>query len=66
MKKKPSCPACNKGKLKPVQDIVTELGGYAFVEKGERCSHCKEEFMPEKEGQKTISAARKLGLWEKR
>ena len=57
------CPSCNKGELKPVSDIVTELGGRTFIEKGERCSRCKEEFVPEREGQKTIATARRLGLW---
>ena len=65
MKKKQACPACNKGKLTQVENITTKLGSRTFIEKGWRCSRCKEEFVPEKEGQKTIAAARKLGLWGK-
>ncbi len=58
-----TCPACGKGALEPANDIVSELGGYVFVESGERCSQCKEEFPFEKDAQKTIEAARRLGVW---
>ena len=44
-------------------DIVSEIEGHFFVESGERCTSCGEEFVNEKEGQKTINIARKLGLW---
>ncbi|MDI6655177.1 MAG: hypothetical protein ABH874_00260 [Methanobacteriota archaeon] len=61
--KEKKCPACEKGKLVPVDDIVSEIEGYVFVEKGERCTHCGEEFINEKEGQKMINLAKKLGVW---
>lgn len=57
------CPSCGKGRLNPVDDILTNLEGYVFVEKGFRCATCGEEFVPEEEGQKTIEIARRLGLW---
>jgi len=57
------CPSCGKGHLVPVNDIISEFGGYVFVEKGERCTACKEEFPYEEESQKTIEAARRLGVW---
>ena len=57
------CPICEKGKMEIVEDIVIEIEGYVFVVKGERCSKCKEEFPFEEETQRTISIARKLGVW---
>lgn len=57
------CPSCGKGELAPVNDIISEFGGYVFVEKGERCTTCGEEFPYEEESQKTIEAARRLGVW---
>ncbi len=63
MKKEKHCPVCEKGKLMPVGDISSEIEGYIFVEKGERCTSCGEEFIGEKEGQKMISIARRLGIW---
>ncbi len=57
------CPSCGKGNLVPANDIVSELGGYVFVESGERCTACREEFPYEEESQKTIGAARRLGVW---
>ena len=57
------CPSCEKGNLVPVNDIISEFGGYVFVEKGERCIACGEEFPYEEESQKTIEAARRLGVW---
>jgi len=57
------CPACGKGNLLPVEDIVSDLEGYLFVERGERCDTCGEELMPEAEGNRTIKIARRLGLW---
>lgn len=57
------CPSCRKGHLVPVNDIISEFGGYVFVERGERCIVCGEEFPYEKESQKTIEAARRLGVW---
>lgn len=61
MKKK--CPACEAGWLEKADNIVSEIGGYVFVEKGERCTHCGEEFPFEKESQRTIELARRLGVW---
>lgn len=57
------CPSCAKGGLVPVSDIISEFGGYVFVEEGERCTACGEEFPYEGETQKTIEAARRLGVW---
>lgn len=57
------CPSCEKGELIKVDNIISEIGGYIFVEEGMRCTHCSEEFIPEEEAQKTIEAARKLGVW---
>ena len=57
------CPVCEKGNLMPVNDIISELSGYIFVEKGERCNECGEEFPYQEESQKTIQAARKLAVW---
>jgi len=57
------CPVCKKGEILPVDDIVSDIEGYLFVEHGERCSRCGEEFIPEEEGERTIRVARRLGLW---
>lgn len=57
------CPSCGKGDLIPVNDIISEYGGYVFVERGERCTACGEEFPYEDQSQKTIEAARRLGVW---
>lgn len=57
------CPACGEGKLVQVDNILSEIGGYIFVERGEKCSSCSEEFINERDSQKTIEAARQLGVW---
>ena len=57
------CPTCEKGKLIPVNDIISELSAYVFVEKGERCNSCGEEFPYQEETHKTIQTARKLAIW---
>src|SRR3989344_6028569 len=57
------CLICEKGDLIGVNDIVLEIGGYVFIVNGERCNNCNEEFPYEKETQKIISIARKLGVW---
>lgn len=57
------CPACEKGKLNKVEDIAMEIEGYVIVIKGERCPECNEEFPYEKETQKAINVARRLGVW---
>ncbi len=59
------CPVCRKGELKEVDDIVSEIEGYVFIEKGERCTACGEEFVHEKDSQKTVEIARRLGIWYK-
>ncbi|HID26391.1 MAG TPA: hypothetical protein EYP22_00865 [Methanosarcinales archaeon] len=46
-----------------VDDILSEVEGYVFVEKGERCTQCDSEFIPECEGARMIKIARKLGSW---
>jgi hypothetical protein len=58
-----TCPACEKGTLEDVDNIVSEIGGHVFVEKGQRCTECSEEFIAEKDAQRTIEVARKLGIW---
>ena len=57
------CPVCEKGVLVPADDILSEIEGLVFVEKGERCDNCKEEFIPEESGQKTIELAKRLNVW---
>ena len=57
------CPVCGKGDLVPADDIVSEIDGYTFVERGRRCTNCGEEFIPEEESQRMIKVARRLGLW---
>ena len=61
--KKKVCPVCETGDLVLVEDIVSEIDGYIFVEKGDRCTHCGEEFISEDEGERMIKIARKLKLW---
>ncbi len=61
--KEKKCPACEKGILVPADDIVTEIEGLLFVESGERCNNCREEFLLEEVGQRTIQIAKKLGVW---
>lgn len=63
MKKTKTCPSCERGTLEKADNIISEIEGYIFVEQGERCSHCGEEFPFEKEAQRTIEAARRLGIW---
>jgi hypothetical protein len=44
-------------------DILSDIEGYIFVERGDRCNICGEEFIPEEEGQKMVRIARRLKLW---
>lgn len=60
--KEKKCPVCEKGNLIQVDDILSKIEGYVFVERGERCTYCGEEFISEKEGQRMINLAKKLGL----
>ncbi len=57
------CPVCEKGELVKVRDIASDVEGHFFIESGERCTSCSEEFVSEKEGQKTIEIAKRLGIW---
>ncbi len=57
------CQVCEKGSLVKVEDIVSEIEGHFFIENGERCTECGEEFINEKRGQKTIEIAKRLGIW---
>ena len=57
------CPVCGRGQFVPADDIVSEIDGYTFVERGRRCTMCGEEFIPEDESQRMIKVARRLGLW---
>jgi YgiT-type zinc finger domain-containing protein len=56
------CPFCGKGILNRVDDILSEVGGLTFVERGHRCPVCGEEFIDEQETQRTIRVARRLGI----
>ena len=60
------CPVCEKGELAEVDDIISEIEGHFFIEKGFRCNQCNEKFISEKVSQKTIEIARRLGIWDKR
>ena len=57
------CPTCSRGVLNPADDIVSDIEGYLFVERGDRCTVCGEEFIDEQQGQRTIRVARRLGVW---
>jgi hypothetical protein len=57
------CPVCGKGELQAVDDILSEIEGLAFVERGHRCSNCGEEFIDEADSNRTIKVARRLGIW---
>lgn len=57
------CPKCEGGRLMEVTDIVSEIEGHFFIIKGKRCTSCGEEFINEKEGQKMIEVAKRLGIW---
>ena len=58
-----TCLVCEKGNLEKVEDITLEISGYVFIVTGERCTSCKEEFPYQEETERTISVARKLGIW---
>ena len=57
------CPVCGKGELLAVDDILSEIEGLAFVERGHRCNTCGEEFIDEADSNRTIKVARRLGIW---
>lgn len=57
------CPVCGKGELASADDIVSEIEGVIFVERGERCTSCGEEFVSAEESARTIKVARRLGIW---
>ncbi|HLN51223.1 MAG: hypothetical protein ACLQD9_06920 [Thermoplasmata archaeon] len=57
------CPVCGKGDLLSVDDILSDIEGLAFVERGHRCSACGEEFIDEAASKRTIKVARRLGIW---
>jgi len=61
--KERSCLNCEKGILVKVDNIITEMDGYVFVSRGERCTNCNEEFLFEEEAKKIIESAKKLGVW---
>jgi hypothetical protein len=58
-----TCANCEKNTIVKVDDILNDLDGYIFVVKGQRCTFCEEEFIDEKEGQRMIHTAKKLGVW---
>ena len=57
------CPVCQKGNLVRVDDILSEVEGFAFVERGHRCPVCGEEFIDESDNDRTVKVARRLGIW---
>jgi hypothetical protein len=57
------CPVCGRGTLVSVDDILSEIEGLAFVERGRRCTVCGEEFIDGEDAQRTIKVARRLGIW---
>ncbi len=57
------CPVCEKGNLIDADDIASEIEGHFFIERGTRCNKCGEEFLSEKNSQKTIEIAKNLGIW---
>lgn len=57
------CPSCEKGELIQTEDIVSDIECHFFVVRGRRCSSCGEEFVNEKEGQKMIEIAKRMGIW---
>jgi ribosomal protein S27AE len=57
------CPNCGKENPIPVEDIIMDIEQHTFIVMGERCLKCGEEFIAEKEGQKMIVAAKRLGIW---
>lgn len=61
--KNKKCSMCEKEKLIEVDNIISEMDGYIFVESGQRCTECGEEFIHEKDAQHTIEVAKKLGIW---
>lgn len=63
MSKKKICGVCGRGELAEADNIVSEIEGYVFVEKGWRCTKCGEEFVNERDAQRTIEIARRLGIW---
>lgn len=52
-----------KGTLVGVDDILSEVGGVTFVERGHRCESCGEEFIAEEDSERTVKVARRLGIW---
>lgn len=56
------CHACGKQMIK-ADDLVADMDGYSFIVNGLRCLECGEEIIDEKEGQKFIKVARRLGVW---
>lgn len=57
------CPVCGKGILARVDDILSEVEGFAFVERGHRCPVCGEEFIDPSDSDRTVKVARRLGIW---
>ncbi len=44
-------------------DILSEIEGITFVERGHRCQACGEEFIDQEDSDRTVKVARKLGIW---
>ncbi len=57
------CPICEQGTMQAADDILFELDERYFVVAGKRCDNCGEEVVGEKEGQRFITLAKKIGVW---
>lgn len=57
------CPVCRKGPLVTVDDIISQIEGLSFVERGLRCQSCGEEFINPEDSERTVRVARRLGIW---
>jgi hypothetical protein len=57
------CRVCGKGVLARVDDILSVVEGFAFVERGRRCPVCGEEFIDQADSDRTVKVARRLGIW---
>ena len=57
------CVQCGSDDLIDVDDIISEINGAHFVQKGRRCIHCGEEYIDEYESQRMINIAKRMGIW---
>lgn len=57
------CPVCEKGTRVPVDDILYDFGTERLLIRGERCTHCREEFFDSDEYRRIYDARKRLGAW---